>query len=349
MSCSDDEILESECKELSDLIRMTGWEEALMFLGCEIEYGDGVILLRFTAKIYQVRDKYEEHILMYNPKRRKRVTWLPSNALDSDDCFTEDKLAALDDDMTTDYRGIVGALNFISLLRPDAKFPQHVVAGRMQKPREWDMFCIIWYLEYMVGTADYPLVLGGPEVNINARSDASFAIMSEKRSIKSHFVRTGPLSGAIESSVDTIRAAVDSIWDAEVMATSDAINTLLYCENVGNELEYPMENEHNVDIDSASGIDWFESSKISQRSRHVQIKYYKCKHLVQEGAVNICFVEGEHNEADILTKVLAAARLRKLTRMILGHVLVSGLGYEGVLEDESQHNPGMSDSDVRGV
>ena len=105
-------------------------------------------------------------------------------------------------------------------------------------------------MEYVINTAEFPLVLGGPELNLECMSDASFGIWSEKRSIKSHFVRTGSFSGAIEASVDTIKVAVTSIWEAEVMAASDGIDSLSYFENLSDELKFNFKSTSKIRIDS---------------------------------------------------------------------------------------------------
>jgi len=73
---------------------------------------------------------------------------------------------------------------------------------------------------------------------------------------------------------------------------------------------------------------------VSDRSRHLQIKYYHTKHSMQEGIATGEFVNGENNEADLLTKIMGASRTRKLTRKLLGHILVLGCGYRGVIELE---------------
>ena len=83
--------------------------------------------------------------------------------------------------MSSEYKSLIGAKKWIASLRMNCKFPQHAVAGRMQSPRKWDMFCAIWYLEYVVHTADYPLVLGGPVIDPQGSSDASFGTMRERR------------------------------------------------------------------------------------------------------------------------------------------------------------------------
>ena len=180
-------------------------------------------------------------------------------------------------------------------------------------------------MEYAYFTANYPLVLGGPIVDPEAMSDASFGTMSEKRSVISHIVRTGPLSGAILSSTETIKIAVTSVWDAEVQSASSAVDSMVYVSNIIDELKYASGHSKKVRIDSESGIEWFNSNRVNEKSRHMQIKYFHTKHSVQEGIVNMEFCDGEENESDLNTKVCDAKRTLKLTRKMLGHWLVIGL------------------------
>ena len=96
-----------------------------------------------TVKIMELKGKFSELIDQYNPNKRVRNSWLPRNALDAIESLTEEQLKILDDELTTQYRAVVESINFISTMRPDAQFPQHVTASRMKGPRERDMFCRI--------------------------------------------------------------------------------------------------------------------------------------------------------------------------------------------------------------
>ena len=71
---------------------------------------------------------------------------------------------------------------------------------------------------------------------------------------------------------------------------------------------------------------------MNAKSRHLQIKYYHTKHSVQEGVVNMEFVKGEENDSDLNTKILSIARTKKLSRKMLGHCLVLGQNYQGIIE-----------------
>jgi hypothetical protein len=178
-------------------------------------------------------------------------------------------------------------------------------------------------------------VLGGPIIDPQAMSDASFGTMREKRSVKSHLVRTGPESGAIIASTDTISIATTSVWDCEVQAASDAVDSLSYVMNLCDDLGFETANTRRVQIDSQSTLDWYNSSKINSKSRHLQIKYYHTKHSVQEGVANLEFVSGEDNDADLNTKVHGIRKTRELSRSILGHCLVLGQGIRGIIELDS--------------
>ena len=117
------------------------------------------------------------------------------------------------------------------------------------------------------------------------------------------------------------------------MAASDGIDSLRYFDNVCNELYFDRCEKSKIRVDSESGMEWFESSRINQRSCHIQTRYYHNKHSVQDRLVDMEFVNGEENDSDLLTKIQYAKRNRKLSQRILGHLLVLGQGYAGVIED----------------
>ena len=320
------------CASISEKIKMSSWIIATLFLGYSLEYIDDCILVRQEERILLANDKYNYLFNTYNPKGRKRTAPLPHNALINEEDLADDMRELLPQDLHTVYRGIVGILNFIGSTRMDAKFSFHVVAGFSQAPNRWNMFTVIWFLEFIILTADWPLVLGGPVVDFEVMTDASFGIMKERKSIKANFGRTGPLSGAVCANVDTVRTAVTSVFEVEVMAASDGVDTLQYGLNILEDLRFKNQNSRRLRVDNEGSLEWFEGQKVSVRSRHFQLKYYHTKHSVEENLVHMEFVSGEENEADILTKVLGTKRYLKLARKILGHYLLLGRGVRGIIE-----------------
>jgi hypothetical protein len=306
----------------------------LSFLGAEIEYVDNVVLVRQTAKINEAVEKYQNVMKLFNPSDRVRQSPLPSNALESNENLKLDYSEFINSEGTAMLRGIVGCIGWIATIRFDCKFAYHVIAGRTSSARLWDLYCAAWCLEFLKFSVDWPLVLGGPIIDLRTMTDASLAIMEERKSIKSNFMRTGPLSGAILAEVDTIRAAVTSIFDAEVMAASDGVDNLSYGVNLCSELAYENEGSLEVMVDSESAIEWMNSKKIGERSRHLQLKYFHCHHFVQDGLCRLCFVQGDKNTSDLLTKVVSVRLHRYHARDILGHKLIAGKNLRGeIVED----------------
>jgi len=88
----------------------------------------------------------------------------------------------------------------------------------------------------------------------------------------------------------------------------------------------------SVMVDNKAEIDWVKGSVSNKRSRHIDVKYYRSRHLQETGEVSIEYVPTEENVADILTKPLVYKIFLKFARIILGHGLLLGKGIKGIFE-----------------
>ena len=325
-------LVEAECGKLSLEIEMSPWAEMELFLGAEIEVFGNVACLRQRGKILEGSEKFGELIVSMNPKRRVRNSPLPSNALEEDDCLHPDELKMCSKEEITVYQEIVGLVNWICSIRQDGKFAYSVIAERQSKPRKWDTRCAVWFLEFLVNTVDWPLVLGGDTIDFSSKSDASHGNRKERRSTVGAILRTGPLSGAVLAESSVIKVAVTAVFDAELIGGSRAIDMLQFGLNMCADLKYENLGSRIVTVDSESVVEWFDKKKINSRSRHVQIKYYHIRHSVQEGLCCFGWEEGGNNETDMLTKVMSVRGNTTCARKLLGHCLLQGRGIAGIIE-----------------
>jgi hypothetical protein len=125
---------------------------------------------------------------------------------------------------------------------------------------------------------------------------------------------------------------VASIWEAELIACSGGADSALFATKACEELGYSVEPVRNIWVDNKAEIDWINKSVPSKRSRHVDIRLYRCRHLQQQGEIRVQYVPSFENTADILTKPLAAPLFHRLAGKILGHCLIQGLGVKGIFE-----------------
>ena len=321
--CKED--VDSYCVELSKRIRMAEWVYLNSFLGAEIEYVENLALVRQTGKIEESITKFSDLSSKWNHGLRVRKSPLPANALESDENLSDDMKVFLQPHEVSQFRSIVGSINWIASIRLDIKFALHVIASRAASARVWDLYCAVWLLDFLNYSKAWPLVLGGPVIDICAMSDASLGIMSERRSIKGNFLRTGLISGAILAEVTAIKCAVGTIFDAEVMAASDGVDNLCYGRNLCTELVYDNVGDYPIHLDSESALEWFTSRRPSSRSRHLELKYFRVKHSLQEGVVKGVYVPGPENTADLLTKVSNSRKHEYHAHDILGHKLIAFL------------------------
>ena len=60
-----------------------------------------------------------------------------------------------------------------------------------------------------------------------------------------------------------------------------------------------------------------ENQAISERTKHVDIKFHFVREFVEEGFIRIIFVKSEHNTADLFTKNLPSEQHQKHAKVLI--------------------------------
>jgi hypothetical protein len=337
------EMVMKEYEMLATKMRVSDPEPVDRFLGCTFQvindvhgYNDvngKLVLVRQIEKINEMEIQFQHLFSIYNPKRKIRKTPAPLNNIQHDDDLDEIKKAKLDERQIQIYQSIAGCLNWITTsTRYDAYFAYWCCSRNIVNPREWDMYCIVWAMEYIIHTKETPLVLGGSIVDPEVLCDASFATLSQSRSVMGHFARMGPKSGAIFANISATKNAVKSIFEAELSCVSNGSDTMVYVTNVIEELEYKCAHTKKIYTDSETTIRWIHGSVPTRASKHMDVRLYDLRHREEDGDISVNFISTNENIADILTKSLPYDKHRKFASKILGHDLIKGFGILGYLE-----------------
>jgi hypothetical protein len=333
ISAKKTDILDSEIIKIQALIRTTPFKPLSEFLGCSFkrfnsesmtEDADGdVLLANMKEKVEQMEIDFGHLRKHMNPTGRVRYTPLPLKVMLTDEDLNEVQKELLPPSDIKLYMSLVMSMGWvIGNVRPNMKFAHHVMAKRMANPRVWDMYIAVWAFEHMILIKEWPLVLGGPTVDPEVHADASFASMEERRSVVGHTFRTGPKSGVIFAQVKTTKCAIKSVFEAETYAASDGQDTSIYGRHVVEELKYASCDSRTVFGDNSAAIDWMLGSVPTKRSKHMETRLYRSRHLVDEGEVLMEYVSTSDNIADLLTKSLPREQYEKLAKMMLGHELI---------------------------
>jgi len=280
LSANSVEKVDSEVSILRDQIRTTPFKEVDEFLGCQFKRyrsddmvedtaGD-IILVTMVGKIEKLDKDYGYLKKRFNPTGRVRYTPLPLKPIpDEDELGTEQKELLSPEDIKI-FMSLTMSIGWIvGNVRPNLKFPHHVIAKKLATPRVWDMYLAVWIMEHLLLTKEWPLILGGPTVDPEVETDSSFGTMDQRRTVGSHCLVTGRKSGVIYANVQTYKVTVKSIFEGEALAASEGQDTSIYARRVVEELKYPSKDSRKVLVDNMPAIDWMLGSVPTNIWRYV--------------------------------------------------------------------------------
>jgi histone deacetylase 1/2 len=169
----DDIIVASSChKATSALLKDLQVEFALKDLG-DVHYFLGIEVKKTKDGLLLTQEKYTNDIL----KRVGMLQCKPTSTLMS----TSEKLSAhegtpLEVEDSTRYRSIVGALQYLTLTRPDISFPVNKVCQFLHAPTTSHWNAVKRILRYLKDTSSLGLRFSkSPSMLVSAFSDADWA------------------------------------------------------------------------------------------------------------------------------------------------------------------------------
>lgn len=96
-----------------------------------------------------------------------------------------------------------------------------------------------------------------------------------------------------------------STTEAEYYAVSEAIKEILYLLPIANEVGSPQDLPIKLFGDNQGCIKLAENNQLTERSRHIDIKYHFIQEHIEEEKIKLEYVPTQNNVADILTKGLS--------------------------------------------
>ena len=119
-----------------------------------------------------------------------------------------------------------------------------------------------------------------------------------------------------------------STAEAELIATCEAAKEIVYFRYLLAEIGFPQVNATMLYMDNQAAIKIAENSTDHTRSKHIDIKYYYTRELVEKNIIKLVYIRSNNNLADRFTKPLENTKFSQFKRSVLRGV--SGNG--GVLE-----------------
>lgn len=230
------------------------------------------------------------------------------------------KLIPLDTDASPDeitdapYAIAIGSLMYAATgTRPDISFAVQHLAQFTSRPSHAHWTAVKRVMRYIKGTASLGITLGGNPLSLKGYCDADWgANPSDRRSISGYLFKFG--DGPVSWSSKKQQSVALFTMEAEYYALGHATKEALWLHSLLGELGYASDPCTTLITDNQSAIDFAYSTQFHSRAKHIDIRHYFIRELIEDGRIDIIHCSSADNCADMLTKALAKpTHIKQLT------------------------------------
>ena len=108
-----------------------------------------------------------------------------------------------------------------------------------------------------------------------------------------------------------------SSCESEYVALTTCVQEVNFVLNLFNELEISLSGII-IKTDSRSAMALVDNPIVSQRSKHIDIKFHYIREFLKQREANLMYVKTDLNQADIFTKDLHGNKFKTLVGLVYG-------------------------------
>jgi len=218
---------------------------------------------------------------------------------------------------STEYRSIIGALQYLSLTRPDISFTVNKLSQFMHKPTTTHLTAAKRLLRYLKHTIFHGIHIRRDMASkFITHSDADSAGNCDDRkstSIYICFLGSNPISWSSKKQQAVVRSSTEAEYRALANAASETLWLLALFAELGHSTSAPPQ----LLCDNLGATHLSFNPVQHSRMKHIQIDLHFVRDIVQKGTLHVHHVNTQDQFADLLTKPLSCQRT-KLLRVKIG-------------------------------
>lgn len=217
---------------------------------------------------------------------------------------------------STEYRSLIGCLRYLLHTRPDLSYSIGLLSRFMQEPKEQHMKAIRQVLRYVKGTINYGITYrhnGGNK--IQGFSDSSYGVNTQEGKGTTGIIFYYGDSSISWSTKKQATVALSSC-ESEFIAATAAATQALWLKRLLSRLTHSNEEKVTIMVDNKSAIELMKNLVFHGRSKHIDTKYHFIRECVEREDLQVEFISGEYQKADILIKALPKIKFLTMRQLI---------------------------------
>jgi hypothetical protein len=217
----------------------------------------------------------------------------------------DDGTASVD---SSDFRRVLGSLQYLSLTRPDISFAVNKLSQFMHKPTTTHWTVVKRLLRYLKQTIFHGIhIQKATTWHLTTYSDADWAGNIDDRTSTSayiSFLGHNPISWSSKKQ----RVVARSSTEAEYRSLANAASETMWLLSLLSELGFPLKAPPSLLCDNLGATHLSFNPVHHSRMKHIQIDLHFVRDLVQKGSLHVKHVHTQDQLADLLTKPLSRQR-----------------------------------------
>jgi histone deacetylase 1/2 len=210
----------------------------------------------------------------------------------------------LSDEDATRYKSIVGALQYLTITRPDLAFAVNKVCQYLHSPTTEHWTAVKRILRYVRGTSNVGLkIMKSPSLMLSAFSDADWAgDVDDRRSTGGFAIFCGP--NLISWSARKQATSSRSSTEAEYKSLANAAAEVVWMEALLNELGIRLRYPPRLWCDNIGATYLSANPVFHARAKHIEIDFHFVRERVIKKQLEVRFISTKDQIADGFTEAL---------------------------------------------
>ncbi|KAH9699463.1 retrovirus-related pol polyprotein from transposon RE1 [Citrus sinensis] len=210
----------------------------------------------------------------------------------------------------TQYRSIVGGLQYLILTRPDIAYSVHKLSQYLSSPTVQHWLACKRVLRYLQSTITYGLYLRKEatlEIGITGYTDADWACgLDDRKSIGAYCIYLG--NNLISWSSKKQAIVAKSSTESEYRALSAACSEISWLQSLFSELNIAKLPTPVLWCDNQSAGELARNPVFHSKSKHIELDVHYVRDKVLGKELEVRYIPTEEQVADVLTKPLSFSK-----------------------------------------